>query len=126
MLYRTVLFLGLALGTTSCLFLAGGVAGAGAYYYWKATVGLRIEAEFPRVWSSVLEVADELHLQNIEHENDGYSGVVRAKRYTGEDVTIHVRRVGSDAARVDIRFGTLGHRGRSEHFLRQVRTRSLR
>ena len=112
-LLRALIALSLCLSLGGCAYLMAAGAGAGAgvatYAYLKGELEVEYPYDYSTVWNATLKALKDLRITVEEKVQDGMSGTIKARRYTGTPVRIKVINKGKLTV-VKIRVGTFGNK----------------
>ncbi len=99
----------IAVASTGCIALvAGGVAGAGGYAYYKGELKTTEGQPLEKVWAATEKAVTNLDLRVTSSKKDGLSGSVEAEGADGKRITIRAKTLTDNSTELRIRTGIIG------------------
>jgi len=116
----------LLLGLTGCIFLAGSAVGLATYAFISGEGTQTYNHDVVTIYDVSLDALDDMGLAIGENKVDTTSGIIKAARATGENVTIKIERLGPNSCKVKIRVGILGNDNVTRSIFAQIDKRLRR
>ena len=106
-LLSALLWLSLA-GCAPVVFLAGGVAGVGAYKYYQGALLVTYEAPYIETWDATLRALEKMKVKIKSQKHDLTSGRIEAELADENIVTVSLEYKTAKETDVKIRVGVFG------------------